>query len=93
MFDTKPSKSAIMVSLAGPKSVKAKSWLNDFQGALTLCDFKFQLVHQYRLLGGVIDASASLGLEISGRQLAITEISVHITGISVLKLSSRYISP
>lgn len=40
-----------------------------------MCNFKFQLVHQCKLLGSVIDATASLGPEISGGQLAITKIS------------------
>ena len=31
IVNTGPGKSAIMVSLAGPKSVKAKNWLSDFQ--------------------------------------------------------------
>ena len=73
-LNTKPGKSAIMVSLAGPKSVKAKGWLNNFQGFLTVCDLNFQVVHQYQLLHGVIDASASLDPEIGGRQSAITKI-------------------
>ena len=31
ILNTKPGKSAIMVSLEGPKSVKAKHWRNDLQ--------------------------------------------------------------
>ena len=65
----------MMVSLAGPKSVGAKDWWNAFQAGLTVCDFKFWLVRQYKLLGGVIDASASLDPEISCRQSAMTMIS------------------
>ena len=66
IFDTKPGGSAIMVSLAGPNSVKAKLWSNDFHGFLSVSDFLFQLVHQYKLFGCVIDATLSLGPEVSG---------------------------
>ena len=75
ILNTKPSKSAIMASLAGPESVQAMHWLNDLQGHLTVTDFCFQLVHQYRLLGGLIDATSSLGPEVDSKQLAVTKIS------------------
>ena len=64
-----------MVSLAGPRSVKAKFWLDDLQGFLSVSDFRFQRVHQYKLLGGVVDATSSPGPQVSGRQFAVTELS------------------
>ena len=50
ILNTKPCRSAIMVSLAGLKSLEAKHWLNDLQCHLAVSDSRFQPVHLYRVL-------------------------------------------
>ena len=75
ILNTKPGKSAIKISIAGQNSCKVGRWIDLFDGRIDIDGFIFQVVHLYKLLGGVIEASASLGPEMSSRQLAVTKIS------------------
>ena len=65
-----------MISLTGPNSIRVQKWLYDLGGYIQVDDCSFQIVPAYKLLGGMIDASCSLGPEIHSRQSAVAKISV-----------------
>ena len=75
ILNCKPGKSAIMISLSGQKFVQASIWLGELGGFPVVGDCKVQLVPSYRLLGGMLDSSCSLGPEIYSRQAAVSKIS------------------